>query len=177
MSWDSGGGEVAVGFLGEDGEHVDALARAHEVDAGLLAGLGGAAELHDGGHVDGLDDLLEGHRGGMIHAGVGGADGGVEALGGLLIGGVGLLHLAAVGGGGRSGWAGVRVWQASGVGGLNSRGGACAEVGAGAGVCSSRSGEGSASGRGVPSRVNLRRSVTTKGLFCSDMMTVSHFVP
>ena len=44
--------EVALGFFGEDGEHVDALARAHQVDLGLLALLRGSAELHDGGHVD-----------------------------------------------------------------------------------------------------------------------------
>ena len=30
-------GEVALGLFGEDGEHVDALAGAHEVDLGLLA--------------------------------------------------------------------------------------------------------------------------------------------
>ena len=89
-----GGREVALGLFGEDGEHVDALARAHEVDLGLLARLGGAAELQDGGHVDGVDDLLEAHGGRMVHAGVGGADGGVEVVGGLLVGGVGLLHLA-----------------------------------------------------------------------------------
>ncbi len=37
------GGEVALGFFGEDGEHVDALAGAHDVDLGLLALVGGAA--------------------------------------------------------------------------------------------------------------------------------------
>ena len=88
-----GRGQVALGFFGEDGEHVDALARAHQVDLGLLALVGGAAELHDGGHVDGLDDLLEGHRGWVIHAGIGGADGGIEPLRRLLVGGVGLFGL------------------------------------------------------------------------------------
>ena len=174
-----GRGEVALGLFGEDGEHVDALARAHQVDLGLLALLGGSAELHDGGHVDGLDDLVEAHRGRVIHAGIGGADGGVEALRGLLIGGVGLFHLA---GGWRRREVGIGGWllarrlraaRARGGGDLNSSGGSGA--GAAAGVSrDSGSGEGSASGRGVPSRVNLRRSVTTKGLFCSDIVTLSH---
>ena len=115
-----GGGEVALGFFGEDGEHVDALARAHQVDLGLLALLGGPAELQDRGHVDGLDDLVEAHGGQCIHAGIGGADRGVQALGGLLVGGVCLLHLAGgrrrreirgggllgLGGGGRLGLSG-----------------------------------------------------------------------
>ena len=115
-----GGGEVSLGFLGEDGEHVDALARSHEVDLGLLARLGCAAELQDGGHVDGVDDLLEAHGGGMVHAGVGGADGGVEVVGGLLVGGVGLLHLAG-GWRGRKLRFGGRFW--GGRGGRLGRGG------------------------------------------------------
>ena len=96
------GGEIALGFFGEDGEHVDALAGAHEVDLGLLAFGGGAAELHDGGDVDGLDELVEAHGGRMVHAGVGGADGGVEAVGGHLVGAAGLLGLLGGGAGGRS---------------------------------------------------------------------------
>ncbi len=55
--------------------------------------MGGAAELHDGGHVDGLDELVEAHGGRVIHAGVGGANGGVEAVGGHLVGAAGLIDL------------------------------------------------------------------------------------
>ena len=40
-------------------------------------------------HVDGLDELVEAHGGWVVHAGVGGADGGVEAVGGLLVGDAG----------------------------------------------------------------------------------------
>ena len=54
-----GRGEIALGSGGENAEHVDGLAGAEEVDLGLLAFLGAAAELQDGLHVDGLDDLLE----------------------------------------------------------------------------------------------------------------------
>ncbi len=97
------GGEVALGLFGEDGEHVDALAGAHEVDLGLLAFLGGAAELHHGGHVDGLDELVEAHGWGVVDAGVGGADGGVEAVGGHLVGAAGLLGLLGCGSGGQVG--------------------------------------------------------------------------
>ncbi len=53
---------------------------------GLLAFLGGSAELHDGRDVDGLDEAVEVHGGRVVGAGVGGADGGVEAVGGLLVG-------------------------------------------------------------------------------------------
>ena len=35
-----GGGEIAAGLVGEDGEHVDGLAGAEDVDLGLLALLG-----------------------------------------------------------------------------------------------------------------------------------------
>ena len=87
-------GEIALGFFAEDAEHVDALAGAEDVDLGLLAFGGGSAELHDGGHVDGLDELLEAHGGRVLHAGVGGADGGVEAVGGHLVGEAGLLGSA-----------------------------------------------------------------------------------
>ena len=45
---------------------------------------GGAAELEDGRHVDGIDDFgSKDMSGGAFHARVGGADGSVEALGGL----------------------------------------------------------------------------------------------
>ena len=163
------GGEIALGFVFEDGEHVDALAGAEDVDLGLLAFRGGAAELHDGGHVDGLDELLEAHGGRVVHAGVGGADGGVETIGGHLVGALGLFRLLGGGGGGRS---------SSGLLG-SSRAAAeaarrCRAAGLGRGCGDSRSfalsGEGSASGRSSPSMVNLRRSVTTKGLFCSGMV-------
>ena len=83
-------GEVAGGFGGDGGEHVDGLACAEDVDLGLLAGGGGAAELHEGLHVEGLDEALEGHLGDGFHAGVGGADGGVEAVYGGLVGAAGL---------------------------------------------------------------------------------------
>ena len=124
------GGEVALGLFGEDGEHVDALAGAHEVDLGLLAFGGGAAELHDGGHVDGLDDLVEGHRGRVVHAGVGGADGGVEAVGGGLVGVAGLLGLLGGGAGEvlvvgcSAGGGGCVAWGSVPARGLRLRGGA-----------------------------------------------------
>ena len=71
------GEEIASGLLGEDGEHIDALAGAEDVDLRLLALGGGAAELHDGGEIDGLDYLVEANRRLVVHARVGGADGGV----------------------------------------------------------------------------------------------------
>ena len=55
-----GDGEIAGGFVAEDGEHVDRLLGAENVDLGLLALLGASAELQDGLHVDGLDERLEG---------------------------------------------------------------------------------------------------------------------
>jgi hypothetical protein len=95
------GGEVAFGFFGEDGEHVDALTGAHEVDLGLLAFLGGSAELHHGGEVDGLDELVEAHGWGVVGARVCGTDGGVEAVGSHLVGATGLLGLLGCGRGGQ----------------------------------------------------------------------------
>ena len=89
------GGEVALGLFGENGQHVDALAGSDDVDLGLLALGGCAAELHDRGHVDGLDELVEAHGGRMIGAGICCADGGVEAVGGHLVGDAGLLGLLA----------------------------------------------------------------------------------
>ncbi len=83
-------GEGALGFFGEDGKHVDGLAGSEEVDLRGLAGLGAAAELHDRLHVDGLDEALEGHLGDAFHAGVGGADGEVDALDRGGVGGGGL---------------------------------------------------------------------------------------
>ena len=169
------GGEVALGLFGEDAEHVDALARAEEVDLGLLALGRGAAELHDGRHVDATgrccSKLISG---GCVHAGVGGADGGVETVGGRLVGAAGLLGLL---GGGR------RRQSSAGDASAARRlgcGGAAAELArqrlaarrGGGIVAFSSPGEGSASGRSSPSTVNLRRSVTTKGLFCSDMVTL-----
>jgi len=117
----------------EDGEHVDALARAHEVDLGLLAGLGCAAELQDRRHVDGVTICSKLMAGRMLHAGVGGADGGVEVIGGLLIGGVGLLHLAGGWRGGSSASAGKSGAGGAGgsgsavLGDLNSSGGGGAD--------------------------------------------------
>ena len=67
---------------------------------GLLAFGGGFAELHDGGHVDGLDETLEGHGRSVFHARIGGAYGRVETLGGGFKRYAGLLHLL----GGGSGW-------------------------------------------------------------------------
>jgi hypothetical protein len=60
-----------------------------------------------------LDDLVEGHGGGVVHAGVGGADGGVEAVGGGLVGVAGLVGLL---GGGAGGFLVVRLgfgWRRS----------------------------------------------------------------
>lgn len=91
-------GQVALGFVGEYAEHVDALPGPEEIDLGLLTLLSGTAELHDGRHVDGLDELFEAHDGRVLHAGVGCADGGIETVGGLLVGEAGLLGLL------RSGW-------------------------------------------------------------------------
>ncbi len=65
-----GGREVGLGFVVEDGEHVDGLTGAEDVDLGLLAFLGAAAELEDGLHVDGLDESLEGHGGGWSAPGL-----------------------------------------------------------------------------------------------------------
>jgi hypothetical protein len=95
-----GAGEVAVGFVGEDAEHVDGLACAEDVDLRLLAGLGPAAELQDSLHVNGLDERFEGEGGGVVRTGVGGADCEVEALGGGVEGAERLLHLLGGGAGG-----------------------------------------------------------------------------
>ena len=85
--------EIALGLFGEDAEHVDALTSAEDVDLGLLAFVGCGAELHHRGHVDGLDELLEAHCGRMVHAGVGGANRGVEPVCGHLVGAAGLIVL------------------------------------------------------------------------------------
>ena len=100
------GGEIAPGFVGEDGEHIDALAGAEDVDLGGLALLGGSAELHDGGHVDGLHQSLEAHWRRVFHARVGGADGGVDAVCGGVECELGLRHLLS---GWRRGSVGVVV--------------------------------------------------------------------
>ena len=168
----SSGVRLPLVFSASTAEHIDALARAEDVDLGLLALVGCAAELHDRGHVDGLDELVEAHCGRVIHARVGGANRGVEPVGGHLIGAAGLIVLLC---GGRR--AGAQAPCAS-----RRRGGRCwrlravaAAVGAARWLSemrSSRSGDGSASGRSSPSMVNLRRSVTTKGLFCSGIVTL-----
>ena len=108
-----GWAEIGGGSIAEDGEHVDGLLGAEEVDLGLLAFLGASAELQDGLHVDGLDERLEGEGGGVVGAGIGGADSGFEAVGGGLVGEPGLLHLLS-GGSGRK--VGVEI-----VGGLTER--------------------------------------------------------
>ena len=95
----SSGRRVAFGFFGEDGEHVDALTGAHEIDLGLLAFRRVAAQLHDGGEVDGLDELIEAHLRHALHAGIGGADSGVEAVGGGLVGVASLIGLFGGGAG------------------------------------------------------------------------------
>ncbi len=88
----------------------------------LLAFAGGAAELHDGGEVDGLDELVEAHGGRMVGAGVGGADGGVEAVGRHVVGALGLvgffsggwrreLRLGLVAGGGFGCGDGRGLWR------------------------------------------------------------------
>ena len=91
--------EVAFGLLGEHGDHVDGLACAEEVYARFLAFGGGGAELYESVHVKRLNEALEGELGDGPHGGVGGADGGVESVGGGFVGGVGLVAL--LGGGGR----------------------------------------------------------------------------
>ncbi len=91
-------GQAGCGLIRDDREHVDALFCAEEVDLWLLAFGSVAAKLHDGGHIDGLDEPLEGHLRELLHAGVGGADGDVEALSGGVEGDAGLLHLLGCGG-------------------------------------------------------------------------------
>ncbi len=156
-------GEVAFGFFFEHSQHVDALARSEDIDLGLLALLGGAAELHDGGHVDRLHELLEAHRrwgdpypdwrsGWRCRAGRPSSrrralPAGFVRRWGLVGARVPLEPLTA---------GPLRLLVR------------LAEVA----LRSSLSGDGSASGRNSPSMVNLRRSVTTKGLFCSGMITL-----
>ena len=123
--------------------------------------------------------LLEAHGGRMVHAGVGGADGGVEALGGVLVGARWPAPSAR-----RWAAAGVRLRTRVCVFGVEAaRVTACGPaLGCGvrpaAGARLRRGGGGGAGcglGRGRRRggarrpAVNLRRSVTTKGLFCSDM--------
>ncbi len=72
----------AFGLFGEDGEQCRCSGERRGCRPWLLALGRGAAELHNGGEVDGLDDLIEADGGLMLHAGVGGADGSVEAVGG-----------------------------------------------------------------------------------------------
>ena len=155
------GGEVALGLFCEDGEHVDALAGAHEVELGLLAGLGSGAELHDCGHVDGLDELVEAHGGWVVL--LRGWRRGWRCRGGRRwrIGAVWLVGLLGGGAGGDS--SSFRLGAA-----VERGGSGAAATGSGCGALAL--GEGSASGRSSPSLVNLRRSVMTKGLVCSGMV-------
>ncbi len=67
-------GKVSLGFFGQDGEQVDRMACADDVDARLLAGLGGGAHGDDGGKIERLHDLLEIRLGLSGRAGVGLAD-------------------------------------------------------------------------------------------------------
>ncbi len=91
---------------------------------GLLAGGSGAAELQQGLHVERLDDALEGDGRSVLHAGIGGADGGVEAVDGGVEGALGLLGLLGRGGGrslivfdlGRRGVVGCSRWRVAGCG-------------------------------------------------------------
>ena len=85
-------GEIALGLFDQDAEHVDALARAEDIDAGLLAGLGAGAHLQRSSHVDGLHQLVEVHlraaaAEGIARAGIGLGDHVVELLrGGAVVG-------------------------------------------------------------------------------------------
>ena len=94
----------------------------------------------------------------------------------MLVGGVGLLHLGGGGRGGGSGsdaagWGPRRLAAALGDG--NSMGGSWAGGAAGFPRSLVRvRGMGRHRDAGF-GQVNLRRSVTTKGLFCSDMVTFS----
>ena len=97
MSWDSAGVRLPLVFSARMASMSMLWRAPMRSTLGCSPGSSGAAELHHGGHVDGLDDLLEGHGGRMVHAGIGGADSSVEALGCLLVGGVGLGHF--IGGG------------------------------------------------------------------------------
>ena len=119
---------------------------------GCWPSLGGAAELHDGGHVDGLDELVEAHAGGWSMPG--------------LAARMAVSRRSAVAG--RRRWPGrsARRWAAAGDrgrraaaaagaaaqawrhGGLDSSGGFGCRRRRGASR-GSGSGEGSASGRGV----------------------------
>jgi len=85
------GGQIALGLFRKHGEHVDALTCAEDVDLRLLAFVGCGSELHHRGRVDGLHELLKAHCGWMIHAGVGGADCGVEPVCRHLIGAASLI--------------------------------------------------------------------------------------
>ena len=66
----------------QDGEHIDRLTGAKDVDLRLLAVLRAAAELQDSLHVDGLHDAFKAECGRVLGTGVSGANGEVEALGG-----------------------------------------------------------------------------------------------
>ncbi len=93
-----GFGEIALGFLSEEGEHVHGLTGAEEVNLGLLARFAGSTELHDGLHVNGLDETRDGGGRDGLHAGILGADGGVEAVYGGIVSAGGLGDLVGCGG-------------------------------------------------------------------------------
>ncbi len=79
-------GEIAFGLFLKNPEHVDALARAEDVDMGFLSGLCSCAESDNGREVDGLDDVLEGDGRDGAGRRVGGAEHGVNMIRRLLIG-------------------------------------------------------------------------------------------
>ncbi len=56
-----GGGEVALGLVAQDAEDVDGLARAHQVERRLFTLGRGQPELHQRGHVERGDELVESH--------------------------------------------------------------------------------------------------------------------
>ena len=78
--------EIAFGLGVDEGEHVDGLARADDVDLRRVTGFGGSAELNERLHVKRLDEALKAHRLQRLAAEVLGAQGGVEAFNGGSVG-------------------------------------------------------------------------------------------
>ena len=88
-----GVGKVAGGALMQNGQHVDRLARAQDIDLGLLAFLGAAAKLQNCLHVNGLHNAFEAERGRVLGTWVRCTHGNIQAVSGGLEGNAGLLHL------------------------------------------------------------------------------------